>query len=614
MSLPYPVIDGDAYVDSFGVVWLYDAETDTYINKGYIRVVPLVDETRNGLVDPRLYDKVQFIAANRLDLVPFKLQFDQLPSPYFFLFGTTDKMVKIRTESETRLRLEVDRGMLYRRFQKIVCPGEAGDRGVEGNRGRPGRPAANEKRLTPTRISDVEVRIEKSVNVPIETPISARIFSNTGKQLAEILVETTGTLEGHYVIINDVEDFIVDEEKTSVELSDDATDSKLLKLDVWISTGTFPVGGYFKIRQQGPKGENGPDGRPVLSVSTKVINDEYLVADHAIINLRKATGSDDLIIAEAALSETVCVNGIKPSTGLPFGNVRGKVKTVENPIGRPYEPDAPGTPRAKQPTSMLATSIVEINNARWVAAQTTTRSCKDIVYFRFDPQVEELPLKIPQWTPMKQCADQRRYDMTQFDWQQFISDDPDALPFKIMTDPRPPEQCCAEDMWWCPNVGDTPCKIEGGFEAPQRFEEESCPCDCTPQPDLIEYRGSKTEKIYKCSINGRIDFYRQEISIDKASRTSIKVSITYGDFCDDYQRFQTECDLSTSVTAKCLTNSLILENDDVLSISGEGDGQYLVSGESGSLLVEISVNQLRSACCRGYDLQITVEPSSPSEG
>jgi hypothetical protein len=339
-----------------------------------------------------------------------------------------------------------------------------------------------------------------------------------------------------------------------------------------------------------------------------------------VTHIRKSQLTDDLFVKTSTISDSVCVIGITPVSGLPLGPQADETENVlEKPLG-PIErvekkiEDLP--PDHKIIRTPLAGKIISnIKEARWVAVMTTTQTCKDIVYYQIAPTDDEPPpLKIPQWTPQKQCSDTVRYDMTKFDWVEEVTPDQDSLPFEIMIDPRPPEQCCQEDFWWCQNLGDTPCIPEGTISAPTRFEEAECPCDCTPEPELIQYVGELTSKRYQCSINGKIGLYKQEILISKAAVTRITVSINFGDYCDDYLEFQTECELITSVLAKCLSDGLILENEDIVTIEGEGSGQFILTGEEGSVLVEINANLLRSACCRGYDVNIIVEPITESTG
>jgi len=586
--------DKEVYADPFGVIWEYDAETKSYINKGYLRPLLPVTEMEDGLVSPAIFNRITAMSSYKDDLELFKIETPHNPAPYFYLLYSSDHLISARAESATQIRIEIDRGNLYRRFMNVICRGTKGDQGLQGVKGITGRAASKERKIKPDILSD-GILIKRTVNIPLDTPISLRFFDKHNQLLSEILIHTSGSMAATWEVVTD----LLQINHTATEISIEINDAAIIDAHI-VFDKSWPDNAYYKIRQQGPKGSEGPPGHAFLEIKEQTIVDDVLTATKVVQNLRRSKTNDDLFMVYSDISKEVCAHGLTLVMGLPYGvPVTKRISVIEQPT--PQEMAEYGDPPARgvRRTGSYI-SYQEIEDLLWGAVKNTTEDCKDIGFFKFHPATVEPTLNLPHWTPMKQCADRLRYDMTTMDWQKDLADE--NLPI-ILLNPRPPEQCCQEDFFWCPNLGDAPCEAEGSISATPRFETESCPCDCEPLTKLLKFTGDSVQQKYSCSLNGHFNQYRQEILI-KAEVSEIELSITFGDYCDDYSSFVTECDLSTMAIARCLSGDLIINGPDILNIEGEGNCIFSITGTEGSLLIDVTVNLNKTACCRGYDLTI----------
>jgi len=226
----------------------------------------------------------------------------------------------------------------------------------------------------------------------------------------------------------------MDFEESSVDISYEPT-TKLFNGSFSVLTGGEDLDTWrFKARQRGPKGNTGVDGKAFLEIANQLLDDPTVRSTEAIITMRKASASDDIIFLSDVLFSEVPVSNLSAVEG---------------------------------------DSINDVEKSKLMSAEFTLEETKNIGFFSFDPGVVDVPeLNLPSWTPTKDCVQSRRWHQYRYDW--FNQTDPKYL-FQIIPTPKPSAQCCQESFFYCPNLGDTPCTTEGKVETPTPIP---VPCDC----------------------------------------------------------------------------------------------------------------------------------------
>jgi len=509
--------DGDQVITSSGIIYEYNAEKREWVNIGVVPVPEIVDPTTDGLVSPELYRKLallQELIEQGFDFSKFKLATD-VEDPYYYLFHSGDDLIKFAPERtsepkevrasiivariadlgdgtakitmsinvpiqidewaglfletihgnyeivsntqltfivkseninifggdrgkiikpekiQTRLRIEIDRGRLYQKLIRNCCVGPKGVVGEVGDTGTSGMPGAAEVFQLPVGTTDGAFSWDATVETPIETPISLRLFGPDDDDA--ILIEILHPIDGSApsIIINDAS---LNVEVTTFE-SDYESTSKRFFGSITIE-GSDLAGWRYKARQRGAKGDQGSAGSGFVEVIEQILEDPSVRSTQAVVSLRKAAANDDIVIFENALFEEVPVANLAAING----------DTVDNIITNEF-----------------------------VGAKFSISDARDIGFFKFAPKEYVVPpLEIPLWTPTGDCVQARRWSQYRFNW--FTQTDPNYL-FSIITTPKPPEQCCQEDFFFCPNVGDQPCGITGSPKAPIPFPVP-CICEC----------------------------------------------------------------------------------------------------------------------------------------
>ena len=510
--------DGDQVITSSGLIYEYNDEKREWVNIGVIPTPEVLDPDQDGLVSPELHRKlvlIQELIEQGFDFSKFKLATD-VEDPYYYLFHSSDDLIRffpertsepkeiiasiivafvknlsdetaeitmavslpIQTDEweglqfetihgnydiisntelmfvvksnninifggdrgkivkpeaiQTRLRVEIDKGRLFQKLIKNCCAGPKGNDGDTGETGSDGEAAVSEVFQFPLGVTGGVFSWEAQVETPIDTPISLRIFKPDDDDT--VVIEILHPLDGSNptVIINDSD---LSVEETSFESSYNVT-SKMFSGSITI-VGTDDFAGWrFKTRQRGAKGATGDSGKAFVEVIERLLEDPSIRSTQAIISTRKAAASDDIVILQNELFEAVPVSNFAALDG---------------------------------------DSINNILSNQFVAAKFSISDSKDIGFFQFIPKEFIVPpLDIPLWTPTGECVQSRRWSQYRFNW--FTKTDPNYL-FSIMSTPKPPEQCCQEDFFFCPNVGDQPCGIVGQPNPPVPFPVE-CECEC----------------------------------------------------------------------------------------------------------------------------------------
>ena len=140
--LPYPS-DDDRIIDQYGVLWVYDARSKTWINMGFLDTYGNVSRESDGLVYPVLFELLESLDPDKFN--GLKL-LDNTDASFYYLYSS-DSSVKFKYVehlSESRLSMEVNQASVARKFGQFRCQGPKGSQGDEGEQGLPGTPAANE--------------------------------------------------------------------------------------------------------------------------------------------------------------------------------------------------------------------------------------------------------------------------------------------------------------------------------------------------------------------------------------------------------------------------------------------------------------------------------------
>jgi len=654
--------DGDQIADAHGNVYEYNAERQEWIFLGQVACPDIVTEQERGLVSPSIQRKLEHLQRlidEGADFNLFKLFTDVDPNPYYYLFQSADGLIKFQpeviktslvlllqdfvqsfqivsgstiistsrnniapgsmvgatitfitgaerresftiidhnvrqveiagqldladgdifriftpAEQKTNLRMEVNRDQLYRRLIGKCCVGPKGDLGEKGNSGRDGLSSPDEVFKTPGLATDDVLTIDDIVSSPIDTPISLRLFRGD-----TILVEFLVALDG-----SGAETTIFDEEiqieETGSTIFYDQSNERLLA-EIKFTAGTDDIEDWlYKARQQGPPGEDGKEGNQFFTIGQSTLGDPAIRSASALISLRKSEVDDSIFITADEMFQTVCATNLVPSSS-------------QFPTG-------------------------DIQEMSLVSVEISTRDCKDIGTFIFQP-VEEKPLLIlPLWTPTKDCIDPRRYFQYNFDWYACLEE---RYPFQIFPNPKPPEMCCADDFFFCPNLGDV-CEIEGVPSAPPFFPPEAeCECVDPIEFDLqgggflldpLDTTGLESGEIATTSIEGVIrgcpNRFMQELTV---TGTTYSVELTKSPICGTSDFVVADCPITIQVvlTGDCGIDQPI---QTVTSLPSSVEFNIEATDDECEIMAEIVVNTEGVDCCQGYTMTTTLTPAIP---
>lgn len=492
----YGMQDGDQILDAQGNIFEFDAEQGSWIYRGEIQPQSLVSINNDGLIYPEIYRKLQLLQEmidRGIDFNIFKLD---TPGniPYYYLFNSSDDLIRFYPESRNKLRVELDRSRLYHKFLRTCCIGPQGAIGDQGAAGRDGLPAANETFKSPSNVTQNSIKFSTTVSTPIDTEISLRLFrGETDDVLVEYLVDISGATGK--VIVGGKDGNLTEDQLRAADLLREArgkyqegyTDDALEKLNEILGLGVDQEATQ-EIIDSINNGEGFPDSAMPLTIIIYDDDIDIVITDTVIEfdldtntlsgTLTFSSGTSDISLWKYKARQRG-PKGKSGSDGSPFLVV--EEQTLDDPLIRS------STAIISARRSGLTNNIFYVSNdlttetcvsnlgitaatlptgdllqAKFAAVKTTTRRCKDVGFYQYDkPEYEAPPLELPSWDPTPDCVSSARYNQYKYEWWDIAEP---KYPWRIFRPTRPNEQCnCQEDLFWCPNVGDNPCVAEGSM-------------------------------------------------------------------------------------------------------------------------------------------------------
>jgi len=362
---------------SNGRKYLYNSEDDTWKNLGSVSTYPTVNTDHDGLIYPHLYNKLKQIEelfSN--NLVPdLKLTENK---NYFYYFLSGDNFVTFTIENNS-LRVEANKSAISRRLTKFPCQSKRGIDGPQGATGRDGIDAPTE-RLRPV-YQDGSFDVD--VNIPIDSPISIRGF-DVDEKVFEAIISLNGSVSDPDNGLSNIE--IVENNSDYVRIKGKLNDPKL----------------RFRIRQIGPKGNDGKNGVNYVEViqNDAPTNGQFT---ELIGMFRYNPVINSFVFKKTSVNELLNnVINVTPQSNLPFGQY-------------------------------------------WAAVQVTSDPRKPIEYHKFEKELSSSFLNLPGYTPLSGCYNQVRYSLGYINPSELNS------PFTIIGDPFPSLSNCKEPYWFCNN-------------------------------------------------------------------------------------------------------------------------------------------------------------------
>lgn len=400
-KLPRRATDGQRVMDNSGNVYVYNAFEKAWINTGTIRAPDSVTEDNDGLVTPEIFDRIMSLVAATNDARSLPLELKLLPhtQAIWYLFRSSDKLIKFLPESSNVLRIEVDRARLFAAAALRACRGPKGPKGLKGPRGLSGGPPTTEVCFAGQLSQDLK---ELSFNLLVEaplggadaTPISLRLA--TGPDIdpnVTILVDTVDQSKLP-VISGPIVGMSLDQTRTLRSIKYNP-DTQKLTGTFFLAAGNFP-GLCILARQKGKVGDRGDPGRCFLTVKECMTAYEGVKFTNPIIGIRRGC-DNQLFTITSNLFAKVCVSRLRPDLVAPG-----------------FDQLAPGPMTA--------------NKAQLLAVRKTLDTCKDLSVFKISPagngnitdslltNPNKPDLQYPDWTPQDGCTTNSRTELSDFNW------------------------------------------------------------------------------------------------------------------------------------------------------------------------------------------------------
>jgi hypothetical protein len=605
--LPKTATDGLEVCDAYGTIWKYDLQINSWINIGTIGDSLVVTESKNGLVSPAIYTRINAISQ----AVQSGLNFNFLKiyphiHGYYYLFQSSNHTVTFEPESSNDLRMEISRSRLLSLLSQLKCPGAQGATGDRGDTGIDGEAGTAELRysaIISNRILSISVPVDNSLG----TPISLRIFANN----SNIPTTTIKIIGSEFVVLQSAIE--IDLDYTFFDYSDGQLVGQIT------SPNWGAINWYYKALQMGRKGVVGADGSGFLNITSDAIDDADLRSNTAIILIREGDGADVINYLSAELYKTNCVSKVSVN-------------------------------------HLCSTTTISLTDS-YAALQMSADKCKNIARFIMEPIVADMPgLVFSEWTPTGTCLRQRHLAATKLSWMDFtrvgsdmkpwhkanedIAGDP-GYPWSIVEDSDPGQLCCQEDFFFCSNVNDVtgacPVALVDDIQAPPS-SAYGCDCDC-PISFLLEggyeFEDVKitsvddvSSQVAVCSVNGEVHEYNLTVNVSTTTAViTVSWKLEYDSLCDEAREIyaaqisdipdfvfdprdavsEENCPISWTITDKTTQTTTISRTDSSPQASSTiGVMSFNFTGTSGTIITTAAINILRLNCCLGYKLTVSV--------
>jgi len=518
-TLPITALGGDQVLDRFGNIWRFDSGENAWIIIGSVQIPPIVTEQADGLIDPTIFKKLQYLRSiyNPTDFDPLKI----LPGldAYWYYWRSSDKTYRFTPEAENILRIEVDRARLFQFLARIICPGPRGAKGDKGDTGRPGIPGPLEIPFSPTVAGN---RLDFAVFTPdpIDTPISVRLCKMAPAELFsdQITQASTAGTPQLQVLAKIFTAATVDKQTLAAfkQTRDLLTKQAMGNLTLAVCPiGLSPRFFAPSVQQLEdfpsvtieiglpvpPRNTN--DAAQVKVISTLPIDVAKTRASVFYDQTTKIACGSVYLLAPNIWSQYgiwAVKSRQKGPKGLPGdpGNCRLDITTCNldtsnvvpvNPLinmrvdcarQKMYYTTSPNA------TADVCVSAVQLNanaaalsdagvmDSIFASAQMTLDTCKLINRYQVTPVVDEPPqLDLAHWEPQDGCVTKRSYNRHSYSWmshtdQHTCSDlvkwlSPTGVrnslfPGTIITGKQPKtDQCCQDSWFYLPNIQNGPC-------------------------------------------------------------------------------------------------------------------------------------------------------------
>lgn len=381
--LPRRPREGQTICDIEGNIWQYDIVGDAWINRGTLDAPVLVTENTDGLVDPDVFERLSLLrtATNSGRSLPEELKIIPHTDVYWYLFHSSDKLIRFTPEGPSILRLEVDRGRLFTLIAGNSCrgpKGKPGDKGLPGDDGEPGGP---EPCFAPGSLTDNGTRLnfDLVVPAPLATDIILRLAAAaTSPPVVTIAVTPAGSASLQAV----GPDIPLDRTRTLASITYNVMTQRLA--GAFIRTSGRWSERCILACQKGPTGDSGDPGTCILRTSECEVTYSDIQFTSPLVAIRKGCNSNQLLTLSANLFGKVCVNTLAFDVGSP------------------------------DYLNLFSGSMVI---GRTLAARKTLEPCKDVAIYRPDLVVAKRPeLELPEWQPQKDCNVAKRAQLSDLNW------------------------------------------------------------------------------------------------------------------------------------------------------------------------------------------------------
>lgn len=383
--LPRRPQDNQIVCDQEGNLWQYNSDSGSWLNRGTLNSPPLVDETKNGLVTPDVFERLALLktATNSGRSLPEEIKINPHTGVYWYLFHSSDKLIRFTPEGQNILRMEVDRGRLFTLITGMACRGPKGLTGVVGARGVDGVSAGPEPCFAPlsTTESGRRLNFDLMIPAPLATDISIRLaisVSNRTPVLTILVTPASGSVR-----LDSVSPTIfLDQTRTLASISYDVTTQRLRGAFI-LSAGLW-AHNCILARQKGAAGEIGDPGACTLKTSECSVSLTDIQFTTPIVAIRKSCDADQLLTMSANLFNKVCVSKLSFGVASPdYGNLfSGGVVT-----------------------------------GRTLAVRRTLDACKDFSVYKPDLVTADRPLlELPEWQPQSDCNVSKRAEQSDLNW------------------------------------------------------------------------------------------------------------------------------------------------------------------------------------------------------